>query len=129
MSNCKQNTCELYRKHLVNPNALFQRIINDKRIKKHIETVYESFWSYHIKFINGKIGDNDDTIMVEFTPLFGFQIILFPPTDYMIYPYAENQGRFIFGFKIDSLIDEIFRLCDIAKSNMLLLPSTNMNKE
>ena len=121
MPDCKENTCELYKKHRVNPKALFQRIVNDKRIKKQIEIVYDSFWSYHIKFLNGKIGDSDDTIMLEFTPLFGFQIILFPPTDYIIYPYteAENQGRFIFGFKIDSLIDEISRLCDIAKSNLL----------
>jgi hypothetical protein len=119
MPDSKQNTSEFYRKHLVNPKGLFQRIINDKRIKEQIKVVYESFWSYHIQFLNGHFSDNDDTIMVEFIPLIGFQIILFPPTDYIIYPYAEaeNQGRFIFGFKIDSLIDEILRLSDIARTN------------
>jgi hypothetical protein len=117
----EENTSEFYKKHFVNPTCLFKRIINDKRIKEQIDIVYESFWSYHIKFLNGKIGDNDDTIMIEFTPLIGFQIILFPSTDYIIYPYAEaeNQGRIIFRFEIESLINEIIRLCNIAKKNLL----------
>ena len=108
MAEYKENTSEFYREHIVNSESLFHRIVNDKRIKNKIEIVYKSFWSYHIKFL-----DNGDTIMLEFTPMVGFQIIKFPSE-------AENQWQFYnFGFKIDSLIDEISCFCDIAKFNLL----------